>query len=138
MRLKTKAAAASFRKRRNHYDVTDRVCISQPTEVLAAVQSILHTQFPDADSAVLQHAFSTFSNLYAGRHEDYVGCDTWNHDAPHRLDCALATARMLDGYESSVPLQQRRGTRRAVVGVIIALFHDSGYIRRKSDAARNG
>jgi hypothetical protein len=132
------ATAAPFRSRRNHYDVTDRICISHPADVLAAVQSILHTEFPDADSAVLQHAFSTFSNLYAGRHEDFVGCDTWYHDAQHSLDCALATARMLDGYERSVPLQQRLGTRRAVLGVVIALFHDAGYIRRKTDAARNG
>lgn len=132
------ANAVPFRKRRNHYDVTDRVCISQPAEVLAAVQSILHAEFPDADSAVLQHAFTTFSSLYAGRHEDYVGCDTWYHDAQHSLDCALATARLLDGYERSAPLQQRLGTRRAVLGVIIALFHDAGYIRRRSDAARNG
>jgi hypothetical protein len=131
-------SAAAFRKRRNHYDVTDRVCIAQPADVLAAVQSILHAEFPDADSAVLQHAFSTFSSLYAGRYEDFVGCDTWYHDAQHSLDCALATARLLDGYERSVPLDQRVGTRRAVLGVIIALFHDAGYIRRTGEVARNG
>ena len=133
-----KATAAPFSKRRNHYDVTDRICIARPAEVLAAVQSILSAEFPDADSAVLQHAFTTFSNLYAGRYEDFVGCDTWYHDAQHSLDCALATARLLDGYERSAPLHQRLGTRRAVLGVIIALFHDAGYIRHRSDAAHNG
>src|SRR5690349_2386518 len=127
---------ALLRDRRNHYDVTDRVCIAEPADVLAAVQSILHDQFPDADSAVLLHAFNTFTRLYAGSLPGYVGCDTWYHDAQHGLDCALAMARILDGHERSVPLQRRLGTRRAVLGIVIALFHDAGYIRRDDDSAR--
>ncbi|MEQ1439467.1 HD domain-containing protein [Fontimonas sp. SYSU GA230001] len=125
-------------RRRNHYDVTDTVRISHPRDVYAAVGRLLTALYPDLPLAPLQRAFDTFSSLYAGTLPGYVGCDTWYHDAQHSLDCALAMARLLDGYEREVPASERLGPRRATLGIIIALFHDAGYIRRTDDAARNG
>jgi hypothetical protein len=43
-------------------------------------------------------------------------------------------ARLIDGYERSSAPQDRLGPRRAVLGVLVALFHDSGYLRRTSEA----
>src|SRR3546814_13312347 len=60
---------------------------------------------------------------------------TWYHDAQHSLDCALAMARLIAGHERSVPTAQRLGAHRSVLGVLIALFHDAGYIRRRGDSA---
>src|SRR3546814_16532576 len=47
-------------------------------------------------------------------------------------------ARLIDGHERSVPTAQRLGAHRSVLGVLIALFHDAGYIRRRGDSAANG
>ncbi len=47
-------------------------------------------------------------------------------------------ARLLDGHDRSQPAARRLGPRRAVLGVIIALFHDAGYIRHAGDDASNG
>lgn len=124
--------------RRNHYDVTDRVRISHPAEVLEAVRTIFETRYPGLDLQPLDHAFATFGQLYAGWLPGYYGCDTWYHDAQHSLDCALAMARLLDGHDRSVSPGQRLGPRRAALGVIIALFHDAGYIRHAGDQAGNG
>jgi hypothetical protein len=124
--------------RRNHYDVTDRVRISHPAEVAAAVNRILASRYPGIDLQPLDHAFATFGRLYAGWLPGYLGCDTWYHDAQHSLDCALAMARLLDGHDRSVAAASRLGPRRAVLGVVIALFHDAGYIRRSGDQAANG
>ncbi|MBL6749967.1 MAG: HD domain-containing protein [Nevskia sp.] len=124
--------------RRNNYDVTGRVRISHPQDVLAAVQPMLAGLCPGADLGPVEHAFGTFGRLYAGWLPGYVGCDTWYHDAQHGLDCALAMVRLLDGHERSEPPARRLGPRRIMLGVIIALFHDAGYIRGNSDAARNG
>jgi hypothetical protein len=126
------------RKRRNHYDVTDQVRISHPGDVALAVTDILSSLYPETDLAPVRRAFDTFARLYAGTLPGYVGCDTWYHDAQHSLDCSLAMARLLDGYERSVEQTHRLGPRRGLLGVIIALFHDAGYIRRKDDPARNG
>jgi hypothetical protein len=125
-------------KRRNHYDVTDRVRISHPGDVASAVLDILAPLYPDQDLQPVRRAYDTFAQLYAGTLPGYVGCDTWYHDAQHSLDCSLAMTRLLDGYERSVEPEQRLGARRGILGVIIALFHDAGYIRRSDDAARNG
>ncbi len=129
---------SGFSARRNHYDVTDSVCIANPDEVCAAVCRILQERYPGHDLQALDHAFATVSELYAGWLPGYLGCDTWYHDAQHSLDCALAMARLLDGHDRSVPPAQRLGARRAVLGVAIALFHDAGYIRHAGDSARNG
>jgi hypothetical protein len=118
--------------------VTDRVCIANPAEVCEAVSVILLGRYPGLDLQPLEHAFHTFGELYAGWLPGYFGCDTWYHDAQHSLDCALAMARLLDGYDGSVAAARRLGPRRAVLGVVIALFHDSGYIRHVGDTAKNG
>lgn len=125
-------------KRRNHYDVTDRVRISHPGDVEAAASAILRDLYPAQDLAPVQAAFEQFTALYAGTLPGYIGCDTWYHDAQHSLDCTLAMVRLFDGYERSVADELRLGPRRAVLGLIIALFHDAGYIRRTSDSAVNG
>jgi len=125
-------------RRGNHQDVTGKVRISDPAAVLAAVRNILRARFPDFHDQALEQAFETYGRLYAGWLPGYVGCDTWYHDAQHSLDCALAMARLLDGHDRSVAASERLGARRATLGVIIALFHDAGYIRKTGDSAHNG
>ena len=126
------------RKRRNHYDVTDRVRISHPGDVASAVTAILAALYPGHDLEPVRRAYDTFAKLYAGTLPGYLGCDTWYHDAQHSLDCSLAMTRLLDGYERSMDEADRLGPHRGLLGVIIALFHDAGYIRRVEDGARNG
>ncbi len=125
-------------RRRNHYDVTNRVEIARPQAVGEAVCALLGEQYPGIDLAPVQTAFKVFTRLYAGTLRGYHGCDTWYHDAQHSLDCALAFARLLQGRERSVATDEQLGARRAVLGVISALFHDAGYIRRNTDLAENG
>lgn len=125
-------------RRRNQYDVTNTVRISDPRAVCDAVCGLLDRLYPGVVLDPVHRAFDTFGRLYAGTLPGYLGCDTWYHDAQHSLDCALAMTRLLDGYERSVATAERLGPRRAVLGVIIALFHDAGYIRREGEAARNG
>ncbi|MGQ0528432.1 MAG: hypothetical protein ACT4PG_01170 [Panacagrimonas sp.] len=125
-------------KRRNHYDITDQVRISHPGDVAAAVTDILSALYPEQDLRPIRVAYDSFGKLYAGVMPGYVGCDTWYHDAQHSLDCSLAMTRLLDGYERSVTASERVGPRRGILGVLIALFHDAGYIRRSDDTAANG
>lgn len=127
-----------MKQRRNHYDVTNRVRVSHPHDVANEAERLLSAIHPDLDRAALARAFDTFGHLYAGTLPGYVGCDTWYHDAQHSLDCALAMARLLDGHERAVAPAERLGARRAVLGMVIALFHDAGYIRRSDDTAVNG
>ncbi len=48
-------------------------------------------------------------------------------------------ARLLVGYERTHAPEQRLGADRALLGIVVALFHDAGYIRQIDDTThRNG
>ena len=123
-----------MRERRSHYDVTNRICVADPHAVRDAVCAILGQLYPRADLGPVRIAFDTFAHLYAGILPGYHGCDTWYHDVQHSLDCTLALARLIDGHERSEPKRSRIGERRARLGIICALFHDAGYIRRYDES----
>lgn len=130
-----RTASRPFRIRPNEYDVTSRVCVSSPDEVRDAVQTIFQGAFPGSSFDILWVAFHDFERLFRGQYGDYLGCDTVYHDIQHTLDMSLAMARLLAGYEKSAAPADRLGHERAVIGLIAALFHDSGYIRRRSETA---
>jgi hypothetical protein len=125
--------------RQSHYDVTNTVKVSDPREVGREVCRIVRALCPDADLKPLIRSFEVFTNAYAGTLPGYHGCDTWYHDAQHSLDVALAMARLADGHERSAPARDRLGARRVQLGIICALFHDVGYLRRLDEnGIRNG
>jgi hypothetical protein len=72
--------------------------------------------------------------LFTGRYPGYLACDTLYHDLRHTLDMTLATARLIDGHDRVCAATDRLGARRAMFGVMVALLHDSGYIRRNSES----
>jgi hypothetical protein len=124
---------APSRSRRSEYDVTNTVRVSSPAEVRDAVHGLFQQTYPDGAFDVLWVAFHDFHRLFRGQYADYLGCDTLYHDIQHTLDMTLAMARLLAGHERSCPAADRLGAERAVIGLITALFHDSGYIRRRSE-----
>src|SRR5205085_1639362 len=44
-----------------------------------------------------------------------------------------AMARLIEGHDRSCAEDDRLGARRAMLGVLIALLHDSGYLKRSSE-----
>ncbi|MEK6806910.1 MAG: hypothetical protein AABY95_09725 [Pseudomonadota bacterium] len=131
-------SAKLLKKKGNHYDVTGTVLIAYPQDVCDAISQLLQARYPGCDLTPLQQAFMTFTRLYTGELPGYLGNDTWYHDAQHSLDCALAMTRLLDGHDSMVTPEQHLGQRRALLGVIAALFHDAGYIRKRDDVETHG
>ncbi|MBL6752146.1 MAG: hypothetical protein ISP90_16615 [Nevskia sp.] len=124
--------------RRNHYDVTGRVFVADPRTVCAGVVRILAQLHPRTGLEPVRRAFALFSRLYAGELPGYRGCETRYHDVQHSLDCALAFARLADGHDRSVAAGERLGGRHVALGVIAALFHDAGYIRKDGDRVGHG
>lgn len=117
--------------RRNDYDVTNTVQVSNPAMVRNAVYELYSETFPGASFDKLWLAFYDFERLFTGRYPGYNGCDTTYHDVQHTLDMTLALARLVAGYERSVEPGERLGARRAQMAIITSLFHDSGYIRHQ-------
>ena len=115
--------------RRNDFDVTNTVQVSNPAAVRDAVQELFAEAYPGAPFDKLWLAFYDFERLFTGKFPGYKGCDTTYHDMQHTLDMALAMARLIAGYERSVESPDRLGHRRAQMAIVTSLFHDSGYIR---------
>jgi hypothetical protein len=119
--------------RRSDYDITNTVRVSSPQEVSRAVAQLLIATWPRMSLSPIERAFADFDALFAGRMPGYAGVDTVYHDRQHTLDVTLAMARLLAGYERQSEAVQQLTGDRAAVGVILALFHDVGYLRRSSD-----
>lgn len=120
-------------RRRNDYDVTNTVQTTDPADVEAEIGRIFHLLYPRAEDLRIRRAVGDAARLFQGQYPGYAACDTAYHDLQHTLDVCLAMARIMAGYVR----EERNGIIDAdlfAFGVIAALFHDAGYIRRTSDA----
>jgi hypothetical protein len=124
--------------RRSDFDVTNTVQVSSPQAVLEAVEALYRPTWPTLKLAPLEQAFEHFERLFAGEVPGYFGVDTVYHDRQHTLDITLALARLIVGHERMQSEEDRLGSERAVIGLIIGLFHDVGYLRRTDEQSRNG
>jgi hypothetical protein len=120
--------------RRNQNDVTNRVNVEAPEHVRKAVLELFGARYPGSDLAPLEGGFADFQALFEGQYPGYLACDTLYHDIRHTLDMTLAMARLVDGHDRTCSPAERLGPRRAVLGALIALLHDSGYLKRSSEA----
>jgi hypothetical protein len=123
-----------MRNRLNQNDVSNRVNVESVDAVRDAVAEVFSARYPSADLAPVLRAFADFRALFEGAYPGYLSCDTLYHDLRHSLDVTLAMARLIDGHDRAHGDSDRFGARRAMLGVLIALFHDAGYMKRNSEA----
>src|ERR1043165_2433400 len=124
----------AMQDRLNRNDVTNRVNVEDPQRVRDAVVTLLAARFPGSDFTALARAFDDLQALFEGRFPGYLACDTLYHDVRHTLDMTLAMARLIDGHERVCAPSERLGARRAALGVLVAMLHDTGYLRRSSES----
>jgi len=124
-------------RRRSDHDITNTVKISSASAVMRAVGQLLVSTWPGIDTSPVERAFRDLDEMFAGRAPGYLGVDTIYHDRQHTLDVTLAMARLLAGYERKEEPLWLLGAERAVAGVIMALFHDVGYLRRSDEEHLN-
>jgi len=101
--------------RLNQNDVSNRVNVEDPLRVRDAVLGLFAARYPGSDFTPL-------------------ACDTLYHDIRHTLDMSLAMARLIEGHDRSCAEAERLGARRAMLGVLVALLHDCGYLKRNSES----
>lgn len=119
--------------RRSDFDITDKIRTTDPIKVCDHVTGLFSKLYPDGNSRPMRRAFEDLSQMYHGKHPDYHPCDTEYHDIQHVLDVTLAMARLLNGYQRD-PKENASVTPELFnVGIVTALFHDVGYLRRRND-----
>ena len=120
--------------RLNQNDVSNRVDVEDASQVRDAVLALFAARYPGADLAPLARGFDDVAALFEGSFPGYLACDTLYHDVRHTLDMSLAMARLIDGHERICAAAERLGPRRAMLGVLVALLHDTGYLKRASES----
>src|SRR5574341_1517758 len=126
-------APEPMQDRLNQNDVSNRINVEDANQVRDAVVALFAARYPGAQLGALGRAFDDIGALFDGRYPGYLPCDTLYHDVRHTLDMTLATARLVDGHDRASCAAEQLGARRAILGVVIALLHDSGYLRRLSE-----
>ncbi len=125
--------------RRSEFDVTNRINTTDPVCVKLEVTRIYRALHSSPQPVFVARAFDDLVSLYRGTYPGYEKCDTQYHDLQHVLEVTLAMARLLDGYDRSRADGPRIPERLFQLGIVCALYHDCGYIRRRNDNKhRNG
>ena len=122
-------------------DVTNEVAIGDAGAVADATDRILRKCFRTRpfDRELVQRTFAFADRLYAGTEPGHLACDMPYHDLRHSLDTALIMARLIDGWQSDHRETPDALTpEQGVLGVLLALLHDTGYLRKSSEAALCG
>ena len=120
-------------KRRSEYDVSNTVDLHNTSSVCDSVIETLGNTGKNINKSALQQAFEDCHKLFHGEYQNYLPCDTLYHDQQHTYDMTLALARLIDGHERTAKKDKKIGAERALISIITALFHDSGYIRKEAD-----
>jgi hypothetical protein len=121
------------------FDALAAIDTRSPDAVAAAIDAVLAARVDGWDGAFLFEAVDNVARLYEGRREGYLACDTPYHDLRHAMETALATARLVDGWE--ITLARTRGSlgaEAALLAVVLSLLHDVGFLRRTEEAHVKG
>jgi len=120
-------------------DVSNQVDVTDATAVASAIRGLLEQRYPGESFALVDRLVADLKRLYEGDYPGYHGCEVSYHNIQHVLDVALAMARLIDGHDKTVEAGAGLGPDNALIGICAALFHDTGYIRRRRDTRhRNG
>lgn len=119
--------------RRSSFDVTNTVDVTDPDSVCKEVCTLFESVYPSTSTRPIQRAFDVSTDLFTGNYPGYRPCDTPYHDLQHTMDVSLTMGRLLFGHESGRSHKARLGPELTRLGMIISLFHDSGYVRRIAD-----
>ena len=113
----------------------DLVDATKPERVLQEARETLTGILTEADLQRLEQVFLDVCRLFAGSFPGYAACSTRYHDLEHATDVFLAMARILHGAGAR---GRAPGPRTVLLGLISALLHDAGYIKREDDRTGSG
>src|SRR3954467_8957286 len=120
-------------RRGNEYDVSCKVNTTDPLVVNREIDRVFHELYPEDSARPIDQAFHDITELYRGAYPGFHACDTPYHDIQHVMDVTLAMARLIDGYERGRIGAGPLDASMFRLGVVVALFHDCGYVRTLDD-----
>ncbi len=117
-------------------DPTGRVDLEDARVVESEIVAILARRMGPIDPGLLSRAIADLSRAYRGEYPGLLRCDTLYHDMRHALETGLTMARLLDGHAQRAAAENLPAIdgRLALLGMVLALYHDIGLLRRPNEA----
>jgi hypothetical protein len=101
------------------------------TEILKTLSLVV----PDFDTSYLKNVYGDIICLFNGDYPGYRASNTKYHNLEHTCSVTLATARLIHGLH----VQGKRFSSRVILlGLVGALFHDTGLIQREEERGGTG
>jgi len=114
------------------YDLTD---IHSTSETFAEIKKIVSLVDPSFDSSLIENTFNDIILLFKGKFPGYRSSNTKYHNLEHTCAVTLATARLIHGLH----VQGQSFSARVIqIGIIGALFHDTGLIQTEEEIEGTG
>ncbi len=109
---------------------------TQAKNVADATLSVAAKFFPKSSPTYIQRVFHEVETLFNGGYLDYQANDLKYHDFRHTLQVTMAYVDIMAARQPAVaaPLT----CRQFELGLTGALFHDSGYLKLRSDREGTG
>ena len=111
------------------------VDMSDPHRVFDEVKTTLSMSFSEFNFETLNRVFGDVVRLFRGDYPGYRECTTEYHDLKHTTDTFMAMTRLVHG---ALVAGQNLTRDQAMVGVICALMHDTGFIQTLEDDTGTG
>lgn len=111
------------------------VSTSDRKAVLAEIKKIFLYHYSRRGFRSIKKNAALLQKLFEGKFAGYRACNTEYHNLSHTMDAALASARLIDGYNI---INQTLSERTAINLLNAALFHDTGYIQESWDTEGTG
>jgi hypothetical protein len=109
----------------------------QPRLVEAEIRAAYLAMFADADRDFVRRIFEWGVACFEGRYKDYLPIDALYHDLEHTLQGALCMTQLLRNRHDT-GAEPRLTRRMFELGLLAILMHDTGYLKKKGDAAGTG
>ena len=114
------------------YDLTN---VNSPSETYAEIIKTLSLIDPNHDTSILKKVYADIIRLFTGKYPGYRASNTKYHNLAHTCGVTLATVRLIHGLH----LQGHKLSSRLVeLGLISALFHDTGLIQTVEEQEGTG
>lgn len=116
-------------------ELKSKIFIKDPEDIISEVILILRSINKEFDTELINTVFNDTLNLFSGRFPGFQAAKTKYHDQHHTISVFLCTARLI---HASILKGKKLCDKSISLGLINALFHDSGFIQTDNDLEGTG
>jgi hypothetical protein len=108
-----------------------------PENILNEIRSVYKENYQEANIGMIEVVLKDVIDLFSGKREGFLKCDTRYHDLSHTLQVLHPFIGIIDGWNKS---KNSPNISRDFfdIGIIAVLLHDTGYIKTSDDVDGTG